>query len=246
MVNNPSYFALLEACQQTGCPVCRIGLHEVERYLDNLFYENVNDWGLRRHMRGSLGFCREHAWQILEGGIGNGLGVAMIYHDVLKNVLEGLPETEAGKTGLKRISGLLGRLPRQFTERVKTLKEGLTPSLPCPACRQLKQTDSRTVGVLLEFMREDRLRLAFQKSQGLCLPHLRLALNKANVEADLEILMSQNGEKWKHLKKELAEYIRKNDYRFAREEFGSEGDSWRRAIAVFVGEKNILNSRSRP
>jgi|GEM_PF-2404424 len=35
---------------------------------------------------------------------------------------------------------------------------------------------------------------------------------------------------------DLREYIRKNDYLFQNEEFGQEGDAWRRAVAFFAGE----------
>jgi hypothetical protein len=34
----------------------------VERYLDNQFYENVNNPDWRNRLRASHGFCREHAW----------------------------------------------------------------------------------------------------------------------------------------------------------------------------------------
>jgi hypothetical protein len=34
---------------------------------------------------------------------------------------------------------------------------------------------------------------------------------------------------------ELGEFIRKQDYRFAHEAYGSEADAWQRAIALLVG-----------
>jgi len=34
---------------------------------------------------------------------------------------------------------------------------------------------------------------------------------------------------------ELAELIRKNDYRFMKEGLGKEGDSWLRALAMVIG-----------
>ena len=45
-----SHHELLEACSQTGCPVCRVGAQTVRRYLKSLFYEYVND----REMRANL------------------------------------------------------------------------------------------------------------------------------------------------------------------------------------------------
>jgi hypothetical protein len=41
------------------------------------------------------------------------------------------------------------------------------------------------------------------------------------------------------LRDELAEFIRKNDYRFRHEGFGKEGDSWLRAIGIICGEQDV-------
>jgi hypothetical protein len=37
----------IEACGESGCPACRLEQAYVKRYLDNLFYESVNDIDLR-------------------------------------------------------------------------------------------------------------------------------------------------------------------------------------------------------
>lgn len=236
MLNNPTYYALIEACRLPGCPVCRLGQQAVARYLDNLFYENVNDWGVRRHLRESLGFCREHTGHILEGAAGNGLGVALIYQDILKNLLDDLPYPEDHSSGLEKISAWWGGRPRQLVENLKNILANLTPTRPCPACQQLQETDRRTVGVLLAMLSEEPLQQAFQESQGLCLPHLRLTLNITSPPENQESVLALNGQKLAGLKAELAEYIRKNDHRFAHEGFGPEGDSWRRAMRLVVGE----------
>jgi len=48
-------------------------------------------------------------------------------------------------------------------------------------------------------------------------------------------LIAIHREKLEALHTELAELIRKNDYRFMKEGFGKEGDSWLRAVAMMVG-----------
>jgi hypothetical protein len=42
------------------------------------------------------------------------------------------------------------------------------------------------------------------------------------------------------LEAELAEYVRKHDYRFRGEPFGDERDAPARALARFVGERGAL------
>ena len=80
MTKTATYFDLRDACQLPGCPVCRIEQRTVQRFLDALMYENVNDPGTRDRLRGSLGFCHEHAWQVANEMLGNALGMAIIYH----------------------------------------------------------------------------------------------------------------------------------------------------------------------
>ena len=85
----------------------------------------------------------------------------------------------------------------------------------------------------------EEMRNALQASEGLCLPHLRLALEKLksiDVSA-VEALLSIHREKLAGLRTELAEFIRKNDYQAIQEGFGAEGDAWLRAIAMIVGSR---------
>jgi hypothetical protein len=49
------------------------------------------------------------------------------------------------------------------------------------------------------------------------------------------LLLELAGERWEQLQAELAEFIRKNDYRFSKECFEEERDSWLRATASLTG-----------
>jgi len=42
-----------------------------------------------------------------------------------------------------------------------------------------------------------------------------------------------------NLRKELDEFERKHDYRFTKEGFGKEGDSWIRAIEKMIGKEGM-------
>jgi len=78
---------------------------------------------------------------------------------------------------------------------------------------------------------------AFKASAGLCLPHLRQGLEEVRDPLALEILLTASRDKLASLYLELAEIIRKNDYRYRGEAFGPEGDAWKRAVVV--GSKPI-------
>ncbi|MBI3763863.1 MAG: hypothetical protein HY260_18620, partial [Chloroflexi bacterium] len=74
---------------------------------------------------------------------------------------------------------------------------------------------------------------------GLCLAHLRRALELTRSESAFETLVTLERERLTAFLAELDEFLRKNDYRFRDEGFGPEGNSWRRAIAWIVGQEGM-------
>ena len=232
-----SYFDLLKACSQPGCPVCHVVHASTKRYLENLFYENVNDVDLRAHLVASRGFCNQDAWMALEPGAGDALGVAIIYHDILGNVLNDLPSPQpAAHHGL---TTLLGQIPHQLSTAVKAAINALTPQAPCPACQQREGYTHLAISTLMESLQEGEFSDALAGSEGLCLPHLRLVLDQVKTSQDFNTLLNIHCPKLQGLRDELAELIRKNDYRYQEEAFGSERDAWRRAVRQTVGGRPI-------
>jgi len=238
------YNDLLEACKQPGCPVCRLVNQAVERYLGNLFYENVNDGDLRAQLRSSLGFCHEHAWLALKPGIGDALGVAIIYHDVLTNILRNFPETEPASQDQGWLSSLLGQMPRQLSDQVKEITNAMTPNEPCPACQKRDQASELYLSELFKGLKNEQMLAALRDSDGLCLPHLHQAFKEHAQDGEaISALFAISQKKLAELDKELTEIIRKSDYRFRDEGFGEEGDAWRRAVQVSVGEKRGIEGQ---
>jgi hypothetical protein len=74
-----------------------------------------------------------------------------------------------------------------------------------------------------------------QASDGLCLPHLQLALEQVRDVSAVEKLLTIQREKLEKLKNELAEFIRKSDYQLIDQGFGPEGDAWLRAVSMIAG-----------
>lgn len=222
-----AYYELLEALSQEGCPICRLGRHVAERYLDGLLYENVNDPGVREGLRTAHGFCRRHAWA-LTAVRGCSLGVAILYRDVLHTVLGEL--ARAGGEEKRSRGWSLTASPEKGGGR-------LAPQAPCPACVQQEEMERIYLQELLRRQDDPRLWSAFATSGGLCLPHLRLALRQVEDDRQrLELLNTQRAI-WERLQHDLDEFIRKNDYRFRHEGFGAEADSWLRALAAISGNR---------
>jgi len=79
------YFDLVDACQPDVCPVCHLLEIRERRYIDSLFYESVNDPGVRTRLRQTGGLCNRHIRLFLE--IGDALGLSIISKDLLSQWL---------------------------------------------------------------------------------------------------------------------------------------------------------------
>ncbi len=229
---------LLEACRKPGCPVCRLEQNVVERYLDNQFYENVNSPRWRDRLRGSLGFCYEHTWLAADKRLGDPLGFTIIYRDLVNSVLRRLETGEQAARSARGWTALLRQLPEEARTRIAGALAAITPRKHCPVCEHRDESTRNTLTVLLEELKQPEMVTALQASEGLCLPHLRQALEQIRDASVLERLLSIQQEKLESLRAELDEFIRKNDYQFAAEGFGGERDAWLRAMAMVVGKKN--------
>jgi hypothetical protein len=207
MSHSSTYENFLAACHKDGCPLCRVG-HEADvRLLDRFFYEQVNDYYVRTKLRASLGFCADHARVAMDEMQGKALGLAIVYDDMLRLSLE-----QMGQRG------------------------GIQPQPgKCLVCENRLDGEKWVLSDLAKHILEESTRSALQTSSGFCIPHLRLALEHLRAPEKRNILLEIQREKMEGLRAELAEYIRKNDFRFIDEAPGSEKDSWRRAVEMLVG-----------
>jgi uncharacterized protein DUF6062 len=227
-------YDFIEACREPGCPVCRLEARTVERYIDRLFYESVNDIETRERLRASLGFCREHAWLAMDKKLGSALGFAIIYQDVIDNVLRELQSNSVPPV-TRRWSTLLKKIPEQVSGTVKRVLYALTPQKHCLACQQRDKSLHIILSSLVENLDNAETITALKSSDGLCLPHLKKTFEMVRDPAAIDLLLRVHREKLESLRDELAEFIRKNDYRFKDEGFGTESDAWRRAVAKVIG-----------
>jgi hypothetical protein len=240
-----SYYEIIEACAEPGCPFCRLVENIGNRFLAAAMHGTVTDPDIRLKYRQSMGFCHRHAWRLPGIGEGVRLGIAIIYNDFIKQVTKALNRARydgPGGVSLGRVQETLNR--KRPSTATQTVVKQLQPQKPCPACRQEAELETLAMTTLVDFLAKDeRLRDAFQASDGLCLPHLRRALELVRDEATFTMLLEITKEKLVRLQGELDEFIRKHDHRFQHEKFETEGDSWRRAIAQIVGETKHSKSK---
>ena len=212
---------MVDACQEPGCPMCRLMFGVMHSYMDSVMNEYVVDILARADMRDARGYCKRHAWYLPEGR-GRVLGIAIIHDDIIKNVIRAIDAKNLKHGAHRRAQDLLKRA---------------SASAECPACIYERTMEEVTSRAMLKYLHDDDFVDALRASSGLCLSHFYQALNLVRDSVAFERLIEIERATLAELQGELAEFIRKNDYRFQHEGFGEEGDSWLRAIAQVSGEK---------
>jgi hypothetical protein len=230
-LKNITYLDLIEACDEPGCLVCTLMQKVVAGYIRMLFHEHVNDPTSRDKLRYSQGLCYEHIWLAIDTNLGNALGVAIISNDVIGKLLQDLGKVSVKTNRFSSIKKIVGASPDE---------EILLPEKRCPVCLHEAEMLERILKTLVESIQKPELTDAIRNSDGICLPHLRGAVARST-SSEASLLLNLVRERWEQLQGELSEFIRKNDYRFSKEGFGAERDSWLRATASVTGNRPPRN-----
>jgi hypothetical protein len=224
---------LFDAFGQPGCPLCSLVETAVGRYMGSTNYDSVSDPEIRAHFEASQGFCNPHAHQWLREAFV--LGTAHIYRDVLLVTARELRE----QSYRGAIGGKVGAL---FGRKQESAGSSLQPREGCPACAIRDETERRLLRTLLKGLSDETFTTAYAASDGLCLPHLRLALAVAPSQHVFDHLRRRAQQSHETLIAHLNETIRKHDYRFRHEPAGEEKGSPERAVAYVAGANGVVRS----
>jgi hypothetical protein len=214
-------FEVREALDQGGCPVCRLALRSVGRWLASVAYEQVNDIQLRDRLRAARGFCNVHAHRWLRE-VGSVLGTAIVYQDLLTAALREL-DGESVQRG-QRWRSILGQ---------SADVEG------CPACAAQTEAEERYLAALLATVAAEPDVLG--DSEGLCVKHTRAAQRRGGPGAEPIIKLTRSAVE--QLLAELSEVIRKEDYRFRHEpRTDAERTATARAVARAASTEGLVDT----
>jgi Family of unknown function (DUF6062) len=232
-----AYYEMVEVLQQPGCPVCtRQGIAS-KRALGALLYEQATDPLTRRRLLGSRGLCNWHAWMLPEIR-DSALGTALVYKHLLQDVLKTFPGLSEPQTP-SRWQRFVDQLSRR-REKAAGPEGHRGQRADCPVCRLCRRAERNDIRTILTFWAEPELAQAFGRSAGLCLPHLLACTQICRGHANLPSVLADHVRRFRELTEELEEFIRKRDYRFQREPYGPERDSWKRVLEVFVGQAGVF------
>ncbi|PWU20539.1 MAG: hypothetical protein C5B48_12420 [Candidatus Rokuibacteriota bacterium] len=233
------YFRLVEACGESGCPVCHCLLAEGRNYLDALLYEQVTDPDTRRAIRAAWGFCNWHTWMLLE--IEHSLfGASIIYEDLVALTLQRIEQLQHKRVGAPRRGGWLGVLWRR--PRQRAVPAEYRQRAVCPACAHAADAERRYLRTLLRVAEDGDLQAAYARSDGLCLPHLFAAVEENSGDSGANALVERTREKWARVGRDIASFVSKHDYRNREPYTPAEAASYRRAFELLVGAKSVFGN----
>jgi len=231
----PYFLDIREALSLPGCAFCRLLARSANRYLDIVLWEMVLDPELRAELNEARGYCSEHGWLLVRPG--SALGVAILMQHVIKTLMTVLESQPVEAVSIPILENVRRGLAKDYASKsTAPLVAKLEPQTPCPVCTHLEAREMELADTLLAHLDEPGdLAVDYRASDGLCLEHFRLSLARALSPAQARTLLTVQQSIWQRLRDELGEFIRKKDHRFKDEPFGSEKDSWRRALEAISG-----------
>ena len=233
---NGRHHRLLEACARPGCPVCGCLRDSAARHLTAVLAEHVTDPVSRARLAAAWGFCAAHATALSEMPDA-ALGTAIVYHALVEQASRWLDETATAATTPVRRRGwraLVGR-SRPPGNGTRSRHAG------CPVCAELVAAEACHLDEVVDGLVAPDFRRAYASSEGLCLPHLVLALERRGHGAGTAQLVDLTREKLRELAQDLRQFVDKHDHRVARPRFtDGEAGAWRRALALLSGRMELF------
>jgi Family of unknown function (DUF6062) len=226
---------LVEACAQPGCPVCGCLRDAARRHLAAVLAEHVTDPISRERLAGAWGFCAVHAGALRDMPE-VALGTAIVYQALVERACSWLEETARGAGAPDRRRGW-----RALVGRSRSTGNARRPRRDrCPVCVELVAAEACHLDALLTGLEDPKLGPAYGASDGLCLPHLELALERARAGSEAARLIDLARAKLRALADDLRRFVDKHDHR-ARPTFTDrEALAWRQALALVAGPVELF------
>jgi hypothetical protein len=253
----------IEDAFRTGkeCPLCHLIERDENRFLEAFFSEWIMDPWSRDKIISSRGFCRYHSHQILRFAEAHfeKLGLALVLQNIVNDRLQTIENLCKNSNSLIDVlrrndlkSILERRLLRKNPESLRRFAREVAASLShveaqCPACLSLLESNASHIETFVQMIAQtETFNDVLKESRGFCLPHLVEVTRSASRRLDqrsfasvLKTLLPHQASSFTRINFELSEFIRKHDYRFAQERFGSEVDVVERGILKLIGTSHL-------
>lgn len=225
--------------QDCECPLCLMNASVEAGSVEYFLGDSVMEPDQRIEVN-EKGFCARHFKLMYDAG--NRLGLALMTQTYMKKTLEKLRDNarqlassaadEAGKPVFRRIGSRKGDAMRAPSDDLR----GILSS--CVCCEHIQRTMERyEYTILYMYKNEAEFPALLEKSRGLCLEHYARLMEAApkHLHGDVlkrfvETLSNVELKNFERLGGEIDWFIKKFDYRYQDEPWGTSRDAVKRAV----------------
>src|SRR5262249_24319580 len=156
--------------------------------------------------------------------------LALIYSEIMPEVVQDFQQAihQANRTPFWQ----------RFWHKLKRPASVLAlPQQTCPFCQSQAEIEERLASEFINLLTQTRHATRLEPSTGLCRQHSNLTLSATQNKDQRGQLATWQLTRMQANLAELAELLRKHDYRFLNEAQGEEMTAWRRAVMLMVGNQ---------
>lgn len=226
------------------CPLCFLQ-NKLERDAVSFALGDAMMQPDHRETSNKIGYCREHFSLMMQRP--NKLSLALVLDTHLKNIRSELDKCE--KSSSASVKGFFGRDKSQnLSEKLCSLLGELENS--CMICKKIDSTMEHYIDVLFYMWdKEDDFRNKFERSKGVCLPHLQLLaksapgyLSKSRAGEFLSSLLQKESSELSRVQEDIHKFTLKFDYRNADMPWGTAQDAPIRTVEKIAGSITPLET----
>ncbi|GAP06022.1 dynamin family [Anaerolinea thermolimosa] len=204
-----------------ACPICaalgQLTFDFFAKYQSDLIEEDE----VRKAFVKSKGFCKFHTWQFEQ--ISSPKGISEGYVTWVEKVA----------SDLRLASHLTPAQQRNYMDKI------LPDSENCLACRILREREAILINQYINYISTEEGKEYYRRSLGLCLPHLKKAL-ETNLPGDVnEFLFNEQARHFEELSEDMHNYILKRDAIRRSLANDNEAGAWKYALIQLVGARDF-------
>ncbi len=200
-----------------ACPVCNHLAKSAFEFFAHFQYDLSRDEPTQQSFAEILGFCALHTWQLeaIASPVGLSIGFAKLAEHV-SHIL-------AARAKSPSDGHVVAKLVRDAAE--------------CHVCRLLRETEQDYLRRLAKFLESAEGRVAYARSQGVCLRHLGLWLPFLISDGTKRFVLEEAARHFEQLSEDMQSYSLKSDALRRQLQNSDESDAYLRAIIHLAGTK---------
>jgi hypothetical protein len=239
-----SWFSLIdlyETLATPGCPICQVRKKAARQYVSFLLNESITNVHTRARLSAGVNYCPEHTRLLVDLERIKGespLRMNILFESLAGSIMETISKYPIPR---KRSNFLQMSQSWIFSDHTseKTPKHVIASST-CQVCQITDDVVIMRLASLMECLQDpnDTIYTAYRDNDGICLFHLRLALQRfaQRYPSAAEILKEHAVERLQQWENAMQEYIRKQAWHNRHETItDDEKLALQRTLAFFTG-----------